>query len=196
MTVDVVSLQKMEMLSSSLRTAHSWFGRWSAQFSSRYHHKHSAAIPGRSKEALSGHFVHCPAICTQHSEISSWSNLRTAWCWLEVQMALWELENAALGPPSLDQTLNTEARLGHCELHPTAAEQDYSNFWPFTFTVTKAPQEHYPKAVYINLKLHDVENSELTLGWLSRKLAWVDAQVLRLCGWSCRPLLHCWRDTG
>lgn len=28
----------------------------------------------------------------------------------------------------------------------------------------KAPQEHYPKAAYINLKVRNVENAQLTLG--------------------------------
>lgn len=55
-----------------------------------------------------------------------------------MQKAFWEVENATLGLPSLEQTLNMEACLGLCELHLKAEQQDYSSFsrWPFTFTVT------------------------------------------------------------
>lgn len=133
---DVVSLQKMEMLNISLRTAPSWFGRWSAQFWSQYHHKHYHHNCCNQQQFQEGWRNPFPSIlCTvqnahRKGDISSWSHLRTAWCKLGVQKALWELERAVLGLPSPEHTLGPHV------LPLTVAEKDYPNFWPFTFTVT------------------------------------------------------------
>lgn len=61
-------------------------------------------------------------------EINSWSHLRTAWCKLGVPKALWKLEKAVLGLPSLEHTLYPHV------MHLTMTEQDYPNFWLFTLT--------------------------------------------------------------